>query len=77
MAKATPDKKKYSESLFTRKSVKYWIRLQDITEVICKIIPNLPIYVFKKEKDKEVHSIAAPITSIYFDSPDFFCYRSR
>ncbi len=58
-----------------RKSLKYWIRLKDITEVICKIIPHLPIYHFKKEKEQ--HSIAAPITSIYFDSPEFYSYRTR
>jgi len=65
-------KKKYSETTFERKSFKYWIRLSDVTEVIAKIIPQLPIYRYKGKGP-----MSAPITSIYLDSTELQSFHSR
>jgi uncharacterized membrane protein YidH (DUF202 family) len=69
--------KKYSEQTFVRKSVKCWVRLKDVTAVVCAILPHLPIYHFKARPGDPSRSMAAPITSIYFDTPDFYCFRTR
>ena len=101
-ARDVPAEKSFSESNFVRKSLKFWVRLpvciprskhyllscwnKDIAEVICMIIPHLPIYHYKGKEAKVplriagrwclllwLQSVGSPITSIYFDTPDFYC----
>ena len=52
---------------FVRKTTKYWVHADNITDVKCIILQNLPVLVFKQDKRFE-RGYDAAITSIYFDN---------
>jgi SPX domain protein involved in polyphosphate accumulation len=87
---------------FIRKSHKFWVRRSDVTAVICRIVPHLPVYRFEakpaaaavsfagakpgsklpaagstRAKEAPPSNIFSLITSVYFDTPDFHCFKTR
>src|SRR5262249_52270494 len=62
-----------SDTNFVRKSIKYWVKAENVSSVIVKIISHLPIFHFKGSDSR----IGAAISSVYFDNSEFFCYKVR
>jgi len=76
---------------FERVTTKYWVREEDLPEVLLKSASELPILVYgksglltKNPKDPSEggkvefwKSMASPISSVYFDSDDLDLYRER
>ena len=72
------DKTINNEYVFSRKSIKFWIKNENVYNVIDQIIKYLPIYVFRDNENKENNNILSQqISSIYFDNDDLKCYESR
>ena len=65
---------KINNESFTRKSVKYWVKKENIVPLICAVVPQLPIYVF--DEDVNDH-IAQKISSVYFDNKNIDIYHDR
>ncbi|KAG5506560.1 hypothetical protein JIQ42_06812 [Leishmania sp. Namibia] len=68
--------------VFDRRSVKYWVHLQDLPFVIARIIPHLPLSTFRDtyeaSKDKGVpFRLFSPISSVYYDNNKFLFYHRR
>lgn len=61
---------------FVRKTTKYWVHADNITDVKCIILQNLPVLVFKQDKRFE-RGYDAAITSIYFDNENLDLYNER
>lgn len=61
---------------FVRKTTKYWVHADNITDVKCIILQNLPVLVFKQDK-KFDRGYDAAITSIYFDNEQMDLYHER
>lgn len=59
---------------FTRKSIKYWVKKENIVPLICSIVPNLPIYIFDEDVDDHIDQ---KISSVYFDNKDIDIYHER
>ena len=57
---------------FVRKSHKYWVRPENVVELISVIIKKLPIYTFDKDAE-----MLGQIDSVYFDNSEHFCYNTR
>ena len=60
---------------FVRKSLKYWVKMDEVVPLISKIIQHLPIYVFNEEKADA--SIASSIDSVYYDNSAMDIFRDR
>lgn len=68
--------------VFDRRSVKYWVHLQDLPFVIARIIPHLPLSTFKdtykESKEKRVpFRLFSPVSSVYYDNNKFLFYHRR
>lgn len=68
--------------VFDRRSVKYWVHLQDLPFVIARIIPHLPLSTFKDTYTESLQrqkpfSLFSPVSSIYWDNPLFLFYHRR
>lgn len=59
---------------FVRRTKKFWVHLDDVETLLATVIPHLPVYIFGDDGSGKVSS---SISSVYFDTPDFFLYRSR
>ncbi|KAJ3338457.1 vacuolar transporter chaperone [Gonapodya sp. JEL0774] len=57
---------------FVRKTVKYWVHPDNITDVKCIILKHLPVLVFQGSTEPD-----PAITSIYFDNEQFELYLGR
>ncbi|KXS14634.1 vacuolar membrane protein [Gonapodya prolifera JEL478] len=58
---------------FVRKTVKYWVHPDNITDVKCVILKHLPVLVFQNPNVEPDPAI----TSIYFDNEQFDLYTGR
>ncbi|KAG5459090.1 MAG: VTC domain-containing protein, partial [Olpidium bornovanus] len=59
---------------FVRKSIKYWVHPDNLTEVKCHVLRHLPIFAFPN-KDGSPHNPA--ITSVYYDNSNLDLYTGR
>lgn len=66
-ARSPPVSTQVNLTSFVRKTTKYWVHADNITDVKCIILQNLPVLVFKQDK-KFDRGYDAAITSIYFDN---------
>ncbi|ORZ32811.1 VTC domain-domain-containing protein [Catenaria anguillulae PL171] len=57
---------------FVRRTTKYWVHPDNVTEVKLRVLKNLPVLVFGSAKEYD-----PAITSIYFDNEQFDLYRGR
>lgn len=57
---------------FVRTNYKFLVRTEDVVDVMCSIMPHLPLYVFKKNGE-----VFSPIHSIYLDSEDLDLYHAK
>ncbi|RCI14582.1 hypothetical protein L249_6810 [Ophiocordyceps polyrhachis-furcata BCC 54312] len=65
-----------SQASFVRQTTKYWVHLDNVTELKLIILKHLPVLVFNAGKAFEQQDSA--ITSIYFDNPDTWeLYQGR
>lgn len=75
-------------SSFERVTTKYWVQEQSLPEVLLKSVSELPLLVYgrtgllnenpmRPSKEDLWASMASPITSIYFDSPNLDLYKER
>eukprot|EP01134_Creolimax_fragrantissima_P002653 CFRG2653T1 len=65
-----------NHSAFVRKTTKYWVHPDNITDVKCIILQHLPVLVFKTDPRFEKGYDAA-ITSIYYDNDQHQLYQER
>lgn len=68
--------------VFDRRSIKYWVHMQDLPFVIARIIPHLPLSTFKDTyKDARERGIPfrlySPVSSVYWDNNAFLFYHRR
>ncbi|KAJ3005913.1 vacuolar transporter chaperone [Thoreauomyces humboldtii] len=63
-----------SQQNFVRRTTKYWVHPDNVTEVKCIILKYLPVLVFSAKGKKEPDPA---ITSIYFDNDSFDLYLGR
>lgn len=68
--------------VFDRRSVKYWVHMQDLPFVIARIIPHLPLSTFQDtyamSKERGVpFTLGSPISSVYYDNDKFLLYHRR
>lgn len=68
--------------VFDRRSVKYWVHMQDLPFVIARIIPHLPLSTFTdtlaQSKSLGVpFTLFSPVSSVYWDNPQFLFYHRR
>ncbi|KAJ3040438.1 vacuolar transporter chaperone [Rhizophlyctis rosea] len=63
-----------SQQNFVRRTTKYWVHPDNVTEVKCIILKYLPVLVFSSKGGKEPDPA---ITSIYFDNDAFELYLGR
>lgn len=63
-----------SGSHFVRRTTKYWVHPDDVTEVKCIILKYLPVLVFSSKTHQDPNPA---ITSIYFDNEQFELYQGR
>ncbi|KAI8996854.1 negative regulator of cdc42p [Pilobolus umbonatus] len=63
------------QAAFVRNTTKYWVHMDNITELKLIILKHLPVLVFNPNKEFEPQDCA--ITSIYFDNDDFELYMGR
>ncbi|KAH6587460.1 hypothetical protein BASA50_011347 [Batrachochytrium salamandrivorans] len=59
---------------FVRRTTKYWVHPDNVTEVKIHILKNLPVLVFSNKGSKEADPA---ISSIYFDNDSFDLYLGR
>jgi SPX domain protein involved in polyphosphate accumulation len=59
---------------FVRRTTKYWVHPENVTEVKCLILKYLPVLVFSSNGSKEPDPA---ISSIYFDNDSFELYQGR
>ncbi|OUM60966.1 hypothetical protein PIROE2DRAFT_45703, partial [Piromyces sp. E2] len=69
-------KPKVDNKSFVRKSIKYWIHPDYVTEVKAIILRHLPIYVFGDNHDLD-HPKNPLISSVYYDNHDLELYHHR
>nr|CCC95787.1 unnamed protein product [Trypanosoma congolense IL3000] len=68
--------------VFDRRSVKYWVHIQDLPFVIARIIPHLPLstfqdtYAMSKERGVQF-TLGTPVSSVYYDNDKFLLYHRR
>ncbi|KAL2915485.1 hypothetical protein HK105_204886 [Polyrhizophydium stewartii] len=63
-----------SSQSFVRRTTKYWVHPDNVTEVKIHILKNLPVLVFKDKTGKDADPA---ISSIYFDNDSFDLYLGR
>ncbi|KEG12932.1 polyphosphate synthetase Protein [Trypanosoma grayi] len=68
--------------VFDRRSVKYWVHMQDLPFVIARIIPHLPLSTFKDtykiSKERNLpFTLGSPVSSVYLDNDKFLLYHRR
>ncbi|TPX66731.1 hypothetical protein SpCBS45565_g04244 [Spizellomyces sp. 'palustris'] len=63
-----------SQQNFVRRTTKYWVHPDNVTEVKCIILKYLPVLVFSAKGKKEPDPA---ISSIYFDNDSFDLYLGR
>ncbi|RNF03511.1 polyphosphate synthetase Protein [Trypanosoma rangeli] len=68
--------------VFDRRSVKYWVHLQDLPFVIARIIPHLPLSTFKDTykicRERNIpFMLGSPVSSVYWDNNEFLLYHRR
>jgi SPX domain protein involved in polyphosphate accumulation len=63
-----------SGASFVRRTTKYWVHTDNITEVKIRILKNLPVLVFKSNGSQMPDPA---ISSIYFDNDAFELYQGR
>jgi len=73
---SSPKKKNVDDKSFVRKSIKYWIHPDYVTEVKAIILRHLPIYVFGGNSDLD-HPKNPLISSVYYDNCDLELYHHR
>ena len=61
---------------FERQTTKYWVRNENLMEVMTQMVKHVPILVMDKKAEGEKASFA-PISSVYLDSSDMKCYENR
>jgi len=85
------DDKWVAPTSFERVTTKYWVREEDLDKVLLKSATELPILVYGKagllvenpkdpsgsKKDEFWKTMAAPISSVYFDSDNLDLYKER
>ncbi|KAL7751569.1 hypothetical protein RI367_003033 [Sorochytrium milnesiophthora] len=57
---------------FVRKTTKYWVHPDNVTEVKLMVLKHLPVLIFGSTKDYD-----PAITSIYFDNDELELYKGR
>lgn len=67
---------------FDRRSVKYWVHLQDLPFVVARIIPHLPLSTFtntyaESRRRGVPFTLFSPVSSVYWDNPQFLFYHRR
>jgi len=72
----SPKKKNVDDKSFVRKSIKYWIHPDYVTEVKAIILRHLPIYVFGGNPDLD-HPKNPLISSVYYDNHELELYHHR
>lgn len=72
-AQASPDASAGAQN-FVRRTTKYWVHPDDVTEVKCIILKHLPVLVFSSKDNQDPNPA---ITSIYFDNEQFELYQGR
>lgn len=68
--------------VFDRRSVKYWVHMQDLPFVIARVIQHLPLSTMKDtyKESKEtgnVFKLSQPVSSVYYDNRNFLFYHRR
>lgn len=68
--------------VFDRRSVKYWVHMQDLPFVIARIIQHLPLSTMKDtyKESKEVgnpFTLSQPVSSVYYDNRNFLFFHRR
>jgi len=63
-----------SSQSFIRRTTKYWVHPENVTEVKCIILKHLPVLVFSSKDGKDPDPA---ISSIYFDNNSFELYQGR
>jgi len=69
-------KRNVDNKSFVRKSIKYWVHPDYVTEVKSIIMRHLPIYVFGDHHDLD-HPKNPLISSVYYDNHDLELYHHR
>ncbi|KAL6618058.1 hypothetical protein LY90DRAFT_700136 [Neocallimastix californiae] len=69
-------KKNVDNKSFVRKSIKYWVHPDYVTEVKSIIMRHLPIYVFGDNQDLD-HPKNPLISSVYYDNHNLELYHHR
>lgn len=87
-ASKAKDSKWVAPSSFERSTTKYWIEQDKLTELLLAAVTEAPLLVYgrsghltdesaKAEGNKLWDSLATPINSVYFDSPNMVMYGER
>ena len=63
-----------SSQSFIRRTTKYWVHPENVTEVKCIILKYLPVLVYTSKDGKDPDPA---ISSIYFDNDSFELYQGR
>jgi SPX domain protein involved in polyphosphate accumulation len=71
--KREPPQVPYSNQSFVRKTTKYWVHPDNVTEVKIHILKHLPVLVFSNKGQEPDPAIS----SIYFDNDSFDLYLGR
>ena len=61
-------------SSFKRKSIKFWVRKENVLPVICNILPNLPIHLWDEDINEHIYQMTS---SVYLDNSHLDCYNER
>jgi len=59
---------------FVRRTWKFWVHPENVETVIAMVVKHLPVSIFG---DDGSGKISSRISSVYFDTPDFFLYQRR
>ncbi|KAI5190899.1 hypothetical protein NECID01_1194 [Nematocida sp. AWRm77] len=59
---------------FIRRTKKFWVYPENVETIIAIIARHLPVYIFG---DDGSGKISSSISSVYFDTPQFYLYRRR
>ena len=57
-----------------RKSIKFWVRKENVLPVICNILPNLPIHLWDEDINEHIYQMTS---SVYLDNSHLDCYNER
>lgn len=78
----TPSSGAVGSEEFDRRSVKYWVHLQDLPFVVARIIPHLPWSTFTNTYEESRRrglpfTLFSPVSSVYWDNQEFLFYHRR